>query len=100
MHIAKRASAPTKKGRSRHSRAPHIAAKGFSVPAVPTQSQTPAIVISEEPFGVGFDVQLSHSVDGNARGREFHGYPNALAYARVLRLEFGFPIVDRSGERS
>ena len=100
MSIAKRANAPTKKGRSLHSRVPHIAAKGRSAPVVPAQPLTHSIIISEEPFGAGFDVQLSHPVDGNAHGGEFHGYPNALAYARVLRLEFGFPIVDRSGVQS
>ena len=100
MNIAKWPTMAKKKGHGRHSRTPHIAAKGRSAPVVPAQPLTHSIIISEEPFGAGFDVQLSHPVDGNAHGGEFHGYPNALAYARVLRLEFGFPIVDRSGVQS
>lgn len=100
MHIAKPADMATKKGRNRHSHAPHTVAKIASVSASSTQASTPSITVSEEPFGVGFDVQLSRPADGNARGREFYGYPNALAYARVLRLEFGLPIIDRCGEQS
>ena len=97
MNIAKRANVPTKKRRGLHSRAPYIAAKGHSAPAPSTQPATPSILISEEPFGLGFDVALSPPIDGDPRGREFQDHPMALAYARVLRLEFWLPIVNRSG---
>ena len=100
MRIANLAKTATKKGRSSHSRVPHIAAKGSSAPAAPTRPSTPSITIFDEPFGLGFDVSLSHPSEGDNRSREFRGYPNALAYARVLRLEFGLPIVDRCGVQS
>jgi len=100
MNIAKRANVPTKKGRSHHSRAPHIAAKGHIAAAASTQPSQPSIIFSDEAFNCGYDVYLSHPVDGDNRGREFQDHAHALAFARVLRLEFGFTIVDRSGERS
>ena len=91
MRIAK------KKERSRHSRAPHTATEGHSAAAASTQPTTPSILISEERFRLGFDVALSDPIDGYAHGREFQDYQMALAYARVLRLEFWVPIVDRTG---
>ena len=100
MCIANRAKLPTNKGAQPPQPAPSIAAKGGSAPAAFTHPSTPSITLSDEPFGLGFDVDLSHPADGDHRGREFHGYPNALAYARVLRLEFGLPIVDRTGNQS
>lgn len=100
MSVIGLAKCPFKKGRSLHSRVPHFAAEGLIAPAASTQPSTPSITISDEPFSLGFDVGLSHPADGDNRSREFQGYPNALAYARVLRLEFGVPIIDCCGERS
>ena len=100
MRIANRANVPTKKGRSHHSRAPHIAAKGHSAAAAPSQPSQPSIIFSEEAFNCGYDVYLSHPVDGDNRGREFQDHAHAMAFARVLRLEFGLPIINRTGEQS
>ena len=98
MNIAKRANVPTKKGRAGE-HAPDIAAKGHSAAAASTQPAT-AIVVLEEAFGLGYDVKISSPADGDNRCREFQDHGHAMAFAGVLRLEFGFPIVDRSGERS
>lgn len=87
------------KGAGRHSRTPSIAAKGPNAPAAPSQPQTPSIVIAEEAFNCGFDVYLSHPIDGDNRGREFQDRAHALAFGRILRLEYGYPIVDRIGDR-
>lgn len=100
MHIAKQAKKATKKGRSLHSRVPHIAAKGRSAAAASTQPSQPSILISEEPFGLGFEVKILSPADGDHRGREFQDHGHAMAFARILRLEFGYPILDRSGDQS
>jgi len=90
----------TQKGAGRHSRTPSIAAKGSCARAAPSQPQTPSIIISEEAFNCGYDVYLSHPFDGDNRGREFQDHAHAMAFARVLRLEFGLPIINRTGEQS
>ena len=58
------------------------------------------ILVRPEVFGRGFDVVVEPTMPDRDVGRELPDYPLAMAFARVLRLEFGFPIVDRTGERS
>ena len=58
------------------------------------------ILVRPEAFGCGFDVVVEPTMPDRDVGRELPDYPLAMAFARVLRLEFGFPIVDRTGERS
>ena len=58
------------------------------------------ILVRPEAFGCGFDVVVEPTMPDRDVGRELPDYPRAMAFARVLRLEFGFPIVDRTGELS
>lgn len=95
MSFIARAQRPKIKGHGRHSRTPSIIARPANTTSlVPSQ---PSIIICHEPFGVGFDIALSHSIDGDARGPEFQEHQMALAYARILRLELGHAIVDGCG---
>lgn len=99
MNIAKWPTMAKKKGHGRHSRTPHIAAKGLNAPAVSSQPLQPSIVIAEEAFNCGYDVYLSDPIDGDNRCREFQDHAHALAFGRILRLEYGYPIINRIGDR-
>lgn len=100
MSAIARAKRPYKKGHGRHSRTPSTAAKAINAPAVFSQPSVPSIIVAEEAFNCGYDVYLSHPVDGDNRGREFRDHAHALAFGRILRLEFGLQIVDLCGERT
>ena len=55
------------------------------------------ILVRPEAFGRGFDVLIDPDMPDRELGRELPDHPHAMAFARVLRLEFGFPIVDQCG---
>ena len=58
------------------------------------------ILVRPEAFGCGFDVLIDPALPDQDVGREIQNHAHAMAFARVLRLEFGFPIVDHTGELS
>lgn len=55
------------------------------------------IVITNEPFGYGFDVQVVPPPAGIGHDREFPGITSARIYAMTLAKATGWRIVDNSG---
>jgi hypothetical protein len=52
------------------------------------------IVISADPFGYGFDVEIIPPPEGVGHDREFSRHRDAFGYASGLRLASGWPIRD------
>lgn len=56
------------------------------------------VVISHEPFGVGYDVIVEPSPPGGTFAREYSTFTDAHGYARGLMLDHGWSFRDLTGE--
>ncbi|MGE3745632.1 MAG: hypothetical protein AB7G25_07990 [Sphingomonadaceae bacterium] len=56
------------------------------------------IVVSADPTGYGFDVEIIPPPDGVGHDREFQSYREAYGYASGLRLALGWPVRDLTGK--
>jgi hypothetical protein len=66
------------------------------MPAAPPAAAEPAytIVISADPFGYGFGVEIIPPPEGIGHDREFRTHKDAYGYASGLRLVTGWVVRD------
>lgn len=57
-------------------------------------SSEPIILVKEEPFGFGYDVEVLPAPLGVGHNREFRGRSGAISYALQLQKTMGWRVRD------